>query len=243
MKLEQAKPQILPGMLTPSKKQSPIKTMALPPKAATPAQLQRAKNKLEQDRVLIARQAEEASVQRETRATIEGQARVGRLQNQAVALEQQSHVQRLADTQARQQTFFSSFVKNPVQRKVQQQIKSSSLQTAQARDQYQAAVQPEILQRLVDDRISLQSQQTRASQPQNDLNARSDWFNSELPVLRAKHNHPDTPFLDGANVFKPADQQAFILGKTYIAQRLASGLTPKDAASAILNLDACIMKR
>jgi predicted chitinase len=236
MKLEQAKSQILPGVVTPSKKQAPAKTTPLQAKAATPAQLQRSKNKLEQDRSQIQRQAEQASIQRESRATIENQARVQRVQDQAVALEQQSRVQRLADTQARQQSFFSSFVKSPVQRKSQQQVKTSSVQTAQARDQYQAAVQPEILQRLVDDRLSLQSQQTRAAQPKNDLNARAEWFNTELPVLRAKHNRPDTPFLDGANVFQPADQQAFTLGKTYGVQRLASGLTPKDAANAILNI-------
>jgi predicted chitinase/pimeloyl-ACP methyl ester carboxylesterase len=236
MKLEQAKSQILPGVVTPSKKQAPAKAMPLQAKAATPAQLQRAKTKLEQDRSQIQRQAEQASIQRETRAASQEQARVQRQQDQAVALEQQSRLQRLADTQARQQNFFSSFVKSPVQRKSQQQVKTSSVQTAQARDQYQAAVQPEILQRLVDDRISLQSKQARATQPKNDLNARAEWFNTELPVLRAKHNHPDTPFLDAANVFKPADQQAFALGKTYGIQRLASGLTPKDAASAILNI-------
>jgi Domain of unknown function (DUF4157)/DNA/RNA non-specific endonuclease len=236
MKLEQAKSQILPGVVTPSKKQAPAKTTPLQAKAATPAQLQRSKNKLEQDRSQIQRQAEQASIQRESRATIENQARVQRVQDQAVALEQQSRVQRLADTQARQQSFFSSFVKSPVQRKSQQQVKTSSVQTAQARDQYQAAVQPEILQRLVDDRLSLQSQQTRAAQPKNDLNARAEWFNTELPVLRAKHNHPDTPFLDTSSVFKPTDQQAFSLGKTYGIQRLSSGLTTTDAASAILNI-------
>ncbi len=236
MKLEQAKPQMLPGVVTLSKKQVSARAIPLQAKAATPAQVQRAKNKLEQDRAQIERQAEQASTQRETQAASQEQARVLRLQDQAVALKQQIKVQRLADTQVRQQTFFSSFVKSPVQRKVQQQVKTSSIQTAQARDQYQSAIQPEILQRLIDDQMRLQSQQTRASQAQNDLNTRAEWFNTELPVLRAKHNHPDTPFLDAASVFKPADQQAFALGKTYTAQRLASGLTPTDAAGAILNI-------
>lgn len=236
MKLEQAKPQMLPGVVTPSKKQVSARAIPVQAKAATPAQLQRAKNKLEQDRAQIERQAEQASTQRETRAASQEQVRVLRLQDQAVAREQQIKVQRLADTQARQQTFFSGFVKSPVQRKVQEQVKTSSIQTAQARDQYQSAVQAEILQRLVDDRLGLQSQQTRALQPPNDLNARSDWFNTQLAVLRAKHNHSDTPFLDAASVFKPADQQAFALGRTYALQRLSSGLTPTDAAAAILNI-------
>ncbi len=236
MKLERAKSQILPGVVTPSKKQASARTIPLQAKAATPIQLQRAKNKLEQDRRQIQRQAEQASIQRTTRVESQEQVQVQRLQDQAVAQEQQARVQRLAETQARQQSFFSGFVKSPVQRQFQAQVKNSSVQTAQARDQYQTAVQPEILQRLVDNQMGLQLQQTRASQPQNDLNARAEWFNTELPVLRAQHNHPDTPFLDGANVFKPADQQAFTLGKTYGIQRLSSGLTPKDAASAILNI-------
>ncbi len=236
MKLEQAKPQILPGAVTSFKKQAPSETIPVQAKAATPAQLQRAKNKLEQDRAQIERRAKQASLGREARAESQEQARVQRRQDQTRALEQQSRLQRLADTQARQQGFFSGFVKNPVQRQTQQQIKSSSIQTAQTRDRYQAAVQPEILQRLVNNQLRLQSQQARASQPKNDLNARAEWFNTELPMLRAKHNHPDTPFLDGANVFKPADQQAFALGKTYSVQRLSSGLTPTDAASAVLNI-------
>jgi predicted chitinase len=236
MKLEQAKSQILPGVVTPSKKQAPAKALPLQAKAATPTQLQRARNKLEQDRSQIQRQAEEANIQRIAGAASQAQARIQRLQDQALALEQQVRVQHLANTQTRQQSFFSSFIKSPVQRKSQQQVKTSSVQTAQARDQYQAAIQPEILQRLVDDSLSLQLQTARATQPQNALNARAEWFNTELPVLRAQHNHPDTPFLDDANVFKPTDQQAFTLGKTYGIQRLASGLTPTDAASAILNI-------
>jgi predicted chitinase len=236
MKLERVKKQLTPVATEPQKKPVTTPTIPVQAKAATPAQLQRAKARLEQDRTQIQRQAEQAKIQRETRAKNQEQARIQRLQDQAAARDQQVRLQRLADTQARQQSFFSSFVKPPIQRQSQQQVKTSSIQTAQTRDQYQAAVQPEMLQRLVDDQLSLPSQQARASQPQNALNARADWFNTELPVLRAKHNHPDTPFSDTASVFKPTDQQAFALGNTYKLQRLSHGLTPRDAATAILNI-------
>ena len=64
MKLEQAKPQMLPGVVAPSKKQVSARTIPLQAKAATPIQLQRAKARLEQDRGQIQRQAEQASIQK-----------------------------------------------------------------------------------------------------------------------------------------------------------------------------------
>ncbi len=203
---------------------------------ATPAQLQRAKAQLEQSQARIQRDAEQASLQRQARAVIQEQARVQRLQDQAVAREQQARVQRAQELHAKQQNFFSSFIKSPVQRKNLEGLKNSSIQAANARASYQATLVPELVQRLVDDRMSLQSQASQAAQPKNALTVRAEWFNTELPVLRAQHNHPSTPFLDGPSVIKPTDQQAFALGKTYTAQRLSSGLTPKDAASAILNI-------
>ncbi len=132
--------------------------------------------------------------------------------------------------------FHSSFVKSPVQRRALEQIKNQSIQASSLRADYQAAIMPDILQRLTDQRSTQQNQQARASQTPNALNARTDWFNSELPVLRARHNNPDQAEFDTASVFNQSDARARDLGKTYVAQRVASGLTANDAASAIVNI-------
>jgi hypothetical protein len=138
--------------------------------------------------------------------------------------------------QAKQQTFHSSFIKSPVQRRALENIKNQSIQASSVRAAYQAAIAPDILQRLADERTTQQSQQARASQAPNALNARTDWFNSELPVLRARHNNPDQADTDSASVFRQSDTRAKDLGKTYVVQRLASGLTANDAANAIVNI-------
>jgi hypothetical protein len=205
-------------------------------KVMTPEQLQRSKAQFEAQKILLQRKVEEARVQRAIQAVIQEQARVQREADQIVAREEQTRVQRLVESQTKQQAFLSSFNKPPTQRKSLENIKRSSIQASQARGQYQAAIMPEIVQRLVSDSMTVQVQAARATQKPNDLNARADWFNTELPVLRARHNHLDTPFLDGMSVIKPTDNQAFSLGKTYTTQRLSHGLTPKDAASAILNI-------
>jgi predicted chitinase/predicted DNA-binding ArsR family transcriptional regulator len=236
MKLESAKKQLTPVAAEPQKKQATIARKPLKAQSATPEQLQRSKAKLEQQRTVLQRKVEESRVQRAARVIVQEQTRVQREKDQAVAAEQQARVQRLAETQAKQQSFFSSFSKTPTQRKTLEGVKSSSIQAADVRGQYQTAIQPEIVQRLVNDHMTASIQAARASQTPNALTTRADWFNTELPVLRARHNSPDTPFLDGMSVIKPTDNQAFNLGKTYTAQRLSNGLTPKDAASAILNI-------
>jgi Domain of unknown function (DUF4157)/Novel toxin 15 len=205
-------------------------------KPATPAQLRRAKARLEQDRSALQRASEQASLNRETRAASIEKARVQRIHTDAIASEQKATIQHAQEVQTKQQSFFLGFIKSPLQRKSLEGVKSSSVAASQARDLYQAAIVPEIVQRLVNTEMIATIQAARANQKPNDLTTRANWFNTELPVLRAKHNHPDTPFLDGASVFKPTDQQAFALGNTYKLQRLASGLTPRDAASAILNI-------
>lgn len=196
----------------------------------------KAKTKLEQDWVQIQKQAEQASLQRVAREQLAQETRVQALQDQALAVEQKMLVQRFAQTLARQQVFHSNFVKGSVQRQAFEQAKNSSMQTSQTRAAYQTAVMHEIVQRLVNAEMNVQAQASRANQKPNDLSIRADWFNTELPVLRAKHNHSDTPFADTLSVFKPTDQQAFGLGKTYKLQRLSHGLTPKDAASALMNI-------
>ncbi len=202
----------------------------------TPAQLQRSKAKLEQDRAAIQRQTEQAGLQGAALAAGQEQARVQQLQAQTAAREQQIKVQRLAETQARKQSFFSSFVKSAVQRKSLERIKTSSLAMASVQRQYQAAIVPEIVQRLVSNELQARASEARASQPQNAFNVRADWFNTELPALRAKHNNPDQPDGDSANVFTQSDARAKDLGKTYVAMRVSSGLTANDAASAVVNI-------
>jgi hypothetical protein len=230
-----------PQMVVPleSVQQPKVRAVGKPTHAktpATPAQLQRAKAKVEQDRTTLQRASEQASLDRETRDASVEQVRVQRLQEQVIAQEQQTRVQRLAEIQAKQQAFFSSFNKTPTQRKSLENVKTSSMTASKTRDQYQAAIQSEIVQRLVNDQMTASIQASRVSQQPNALQVRADWFNTELPILRAQHNHPNTPFADTSSVFKPMDQQAFSLGNTYKLQRLASGLTPRDAASAILGI-------
>jgi Domain of unknown function (DUF4157) len=231
------KPQII-TKLEPAKiqKSSGIGLPTRPFVAATPEQIQRSKAKLEAQKTLLQRKAEEARVQRAAQTVIQEQARVQREADQTVAREEQTRVQRLVESQAKQQAFHSSFIKTPTQRKSLENVKSSSIQASKARGQYQAAIVPEIVQRLVSDQMTVQVQAARAKQTPNALTTRADWFNTELPVLRARHNHPSTPFLDGPNVIKPTDQQAFNLGNTYVAQRMSHGLTPRDAATALMNI-------
>jgi Domain of unknown function (DUF4157) len=230
-----------PQMVVPleSVQQPKVRAVGKPTHAKTPptpAQLQRAKAKLEQDRTTLQRASEQASLDRETRAVSLEQARVQRVQADAIALEQKAAIQGAQEVRAKQQAFFSSFNKPRTQRKSLENMKTSSMIASKTRDQYQAAIQPEIVQRLVNDQMSASIQASRVSQQPNALQARADWFNTELPILRAQYNHPNTPFADTSSVFKPTDQQAFSLGNTYKLQRLASGLTPRDAASAILGI-------
>jgi hypothetical protein len=204
--------------------------------AQSPKQMQRATAKLEQNRSALQLQTERAVVQREAREQLAEESRVQRGAAQAVEAANQAQIQRAQEVRARQQAFFSGFNKPPTQRKSLENVKTSGMTASKTRDQYQAAIQPEIVQRLVNDQMTATIQAARATQQQNALTTRADWFNTELPVLRAQHNHPDTPFSDTASVFKPTDQQAFGLGNTYKLQRLSSGLTPQHAASAILNI-------
>ncbi len=219
-----------------SKSQGSTRTTKTPAKPMTPTQMQRAKAKLEHDRVQIGQQAELVGIQNQARARDAEQTRVQREADQNLKVAEEARIQRALEVQAKQQAFFSGFVQSPVQRNALKSMKSSSVQASQVRESYQAAIVPEIVQRLVDDQMTVQAQAARALQPPNALNARTDWFNTELPVLRAQHNHPNTPFGDTSGVFKPTDQQAFALGHTYKLQRLANGLTPRDVASAILGI-------
>ncbi len=204
--------------------------------AQTPEQLQRAKTKLEHDGALLEVQRVQAKAQRQAQAVLDEEARVQRQAIQAVQQEQHTRVQRALDVQAKQQAFHSSFVKSPVQRKSLENIKTSSIQTSETRAQYQADITPEIVQRFVNNKMTASIQAARAEQQLNALNSRTDWFNTELPVLRAKHNNPDKPELDSSSVFNPKDEQAKTLGKVFMRERLSSGLTPKDAAGAVLSI-------
>ncbi len=154
----------------------------------------------------------------------------------STAVKQVPDQQAAPKIQVKPEAFHSSFVKSPVQRKALENIKNQSIQASSLRSAYQAAIVPEMVQRLADERSTQQHQEARASQAPNALNARTDWFNSELPVLRARHNNPDQAEFDSASVFHQSDAQARDLGKTYVAQRVASGLTANDAASAIVNI-------
>ena len=225
MELEQLKKPLSSVASEPQKNQAFVSSMPETRKPATPAQLQRAKSKLERDRAAIQRQSEQTSAQRSILITTHSEARIGRVEAQA-------KIQRLSDQKSQQQ-FFSSFTKTPLQRKSLESIKLSGMATSSLRGQYQAAIIPEIIQRLVSSQM--QSQASVALAP-NALNTRADWFNTDLPVLRARHNNPDQPDWDTAPVFKTSDARAQDLGRTYTAQRLASDLTPKDAANAILGI-------
>jgi Domain of unknown function (DUF4157)/Bacterial SH3 domain/Zeta toxin len=237
MGYERLKKPVAPVQREPDKVKNQVATKVKTPVIAqTPEQLQRARAKLEQDRVQIQGQAEQASLQRESQAKLQEEARVQREAAQAVEAANNAQIQRALEVQAKQQAFFSSFIHTPTQRSALKSLKNSSVQASAARDSYQAAIVPEIVQRLVNDQMTATIQAARAMQQPNALTARADWFNTELPVLRAKHNHPNTPFSDTSSVFKPTDQQAFGLGNTYKLQRLSSGLTPKHAASAILGI-------
>ena len=189
------------------------------PKAAfvplTGAQLQRARAKFEQ-----------------SNAALQGSA----LQSVAPNSQQLPDQQVAPAIQAKQQAFHSSFVKPTVQRRALERIKTQSIETSSLRSQYQAAIVPEIVQRLSSERTQTQTTEARALQQPNALHASTDWFNNELPALRARHNNPDQPDNDNASVFAQSNARARDLGKTYVAQRLSSGLTANDAASAIVNI-------
>jgi hypothetical protein len=204
--------------------------------AQTPKQVQRATAKLEQNRSALQLQTERAVVQREAREQLAEESRVQRGATQAIEAANQAQIQRAQEVRARQQAFFSGFNKPPTQRKSLENVKTSGMTASKTRDQYQAAIQPEIVQRLINDSMTASIQASRATQQQNTLTTRADWFNADLPVLRVQHNHPDTPFSDTSSVFKSTDQQAFSLGNTYKVQRLASGLTPQDAANALMSI-------
>ena len=129
------------------------------------------KAKLEQDRVQIQNQAERASLQRVARGQLAEHTRVQALQGQALAAKQKTAVQRFAQTLARPQVFHSNFVKSAVQRQAFEQVKNSGIQTSQARAAYQAALMPEIVQRLANAEMTVQAQASRANQKPNDLSA------------------------------------------------------------------------
>ncbi len=237
MGYERLKKPVAPVQREPDKVKNQVAAKGkIPVVAQTPEQLQRAKARLEQNLAALQFQTEQASVQREARAKGNEEARVQREAAQAVEAANNAQIQRAQEVQAKQQAFFSSFIHTPTQRSALKSLKNSGIKASEARAQYQAAIVPEIVQRLVNEQMTATIQAARATQKPNDLNARADWFNTELPVLRAKHNHADTPFLDSASVFKPVDQQSFALGNTYKLQRLSHGLTPKDAANALMNI-------
>jgi Domain of unknown function (DUF4157) len=135
-----------------------------------------------------------------------------------------------------QANLHSSFIKSPMQRRALERMKTQSMETSSVRDQYQMAIMPEMVQRLVGQQTNHHAEETRASQSPNALNTRTDWFNTELPVLRAQHNNLDKPDSDNASVFTQSDARARDLGRTYVAQRVSSGLTANDAATAIINI-------
>ncbi len=198
----------------PQPNQTPIAKTPFAPMSA--AQLQRARARFDRDT---------AALQRKVAPT-----------DAATPTSQVPDQQAMPTLPAKQQAFHSSFNKSPAQRKALENIKNQSIQASSLRAQYQAAITPDIVQRLADERSTRQSQDARASQAPNALNARTDWFNSELPVLRTRHNNPDQAEFDTASVFNQSDARARDLGKTYVAQRVASGLTANDAASAIVNI-------
>ena len=181
----------------------------------TPAQLQHARAKFERGTAALQRNA---------------------LQSDALVNQHVPEQQTAPATEAKQQVLHSSFVKSPVQRRALDRVKTQSIETSSLRSQYQAAIVPEIVQRLAAEQTQAQTLETRATQQPNALNARTDWFNTELPVLRARHNNPDQPDSDNASVFSQSDARAKDLGKTYVAQRISSGLTANDAANAIVNI-------
>jgi Domain of unknown function (DUF4157)/Novel toxin 15 len=236
MSRERIPKPVAPVQREPEKVKSSSQTAKTLVTPMTDAQLQQAKVRFDRDSALFTVDPEQAKVQRKAQAELNEESRVQREADQTLKAEHDARVQRAQEAQAKQQAFFSSFIHTPTQRSALKSIKSSSVQASTARDSYQAVLVPEIVQRLANDGMTVQSQVARANQKPNDLTTRADWFNTELPVLRAKHNNPDTPFLDGASVFKPMDQQSFALGSMYKVQRLSSGLTPKHAASAILNI-------
>jgi hypothetical protein len=203
----------------------------------------KAKVQLKQQTVALQSQNQKFRVQRKIRERTAKKARVEhakiriqKAETQRIDRTENKRFQRLAKIAARQEAFHSSFIKTPLQLMGFESVKSSGMQASQARDSYQAAIISEIVQRLTNDKLTVQAQAARVSQQPNDLNTRADWFNTELPILRAQHNHLNTPFLDNPSVVKPTDQHSFNLGNAYVAQRLSSGLMPKDAANALLNI-------
>jgi Domain of unknown function (DUF4157)/A nuclease family of the HNH/ENDO VII superfamily with conserved AHH len=203
----------------------------------------KARVQLKQQTVALQSQNQKFRVQRKIRERTAKKARVEhakiriqKAETQRIDRTENKRFQRLAKIAAKQEAFHSSFIKTPLQLMGFESVKSSGMQASQARDSYQAAIIPEIVQRLTNDKLTVQAQAARASQQPNDLNTRADWFNTELPILRAQHNHLNTPFLDNPSVVKPTDQHSFNLGNAYVAQRLSSGLMPKDAANALLNI-------
>jgi Domain of unknown function (DUF4157)/A nuclease family of the HNH/ENDO VII superfamily with conserved AHH len=221
--LEAGKPKPAAQTQTPG-----AKTPFVPMSAA---QLQRTRARFDRDTAALQRSANQANS-----ATRTNSATQANLIPQNQIPDQHIPSQAVVPNTQSQQAFHAGFVKPLVQRQSLERIKNQSIQTSNVREQYQAAIIPETLQRLTDAQMQRRSNQTRAAQTPNALNARTDWFNTELPVLRARHNNPNQPELDNASVFGQSDARARNLGKTYVAQRLSSGLNANDAATAIVNI-------
>jgi hypothetical protein len=124
----------------------------------------KAKVRLKQQGVALQNRIQNFRVQRNIRERTAKKARVEHAKTRIQLAEVQridriekKRIQRLAKIAARQEAFHSSFIKSPLQRMSLEGVKSSSIKTSDARIQYQMAVQPGIMQRLVNNQMTIRN--------------------------------------------------------------------------------------